>query len=306
MHAFEVESVAEAGGDQVLDIKVLPDRAHYCLSHKGVAMEISILTGEPCRDRAAEGPAAKLSAKPDIRVEDQAFCRRYIGRYAELGGTVRAVPHVRPLLEAIGERAISPLVDAANFVMFDVGQPLHAFDADLVEGPMVVRAARKGERIALLDSSSGAGREVELIETDHVIVDDLGPLAIAGVKGGRRAGITGATRRVIIESANFDPAAVRRTAARLDLRSESSKRFENEITPELAAHGMAEISALMAEAFPEAAFSPVVDAYPVKAERTVMAFDPSLIESRLGAAVPLERAKGILSSMGIGVEEAGG
>ena len=90
---------------------------------------------------------------------------------------------------------ISPIVDATNFVMFDVGQPLHAFDADKVKGTIVVRAAKKGEKIELLDSSEGLGKEVELLTSDHVIADDIGPLAIAGVKGGKRAGITASTKQ---------------------------------------------------------------------------------------------------------------
>ena len=183
--------------------------------------------------------------------------------------------------------------------MFDVGQPLHAFDADKVKGAIVVRAAKKGETIELLDSSEGTDRQVELLETDHVIADDLGPIAIAGVKGGKRTGVSDSTKRLIIESANFEPSAIRRTATRLDLRSEASKRYENEITPELAARGMESVSVLIQEASPLAKFGPVVDEYPTKPKQTTIGIDPAYIAERLGVEVPLDETKAILENLGI-------
>jgi phenylalanyl-tRNA synthetase beta chain len=184
--------------------------------------------------------------------------------------------------------------------MYDIGQPLHAFDADKVKGNLVVRAAREGEKIVLLD-----GRELTLTSADHVIADDEGALVVAGAKGGKRAEISQSTRRMIIESANFDPTAVRRTSTKYDIRSDSSKRFENEITPELASDGMAHISALIQELMPEARFSAITDQYPVKAVQTVIMFDPDYIKERLGIEVPLQEAKDILNSMDMVIEEAG-
>jgi phenylalanyl-tRNA synthetase beta chain len=243
-----------------------------------------------------------------------------MGRYVELNSAASSAhskdgsqsspapnaEQMRSFLAAIGQRSISPIVDATNFVMFDVGQPLHAFDADKVQGAIVVRAAKKGEKIELLDSSEGPGKEVELLASDHVIADDIGPLAIAGVKGGKRAGITASTKHIIIESANFDSTAVRRTATRLDLRSESSKRYENEITPELASLGMNDVSILVSQAYPSAKFGPIVDQYPVKAIHTTITFDPILVEMRLGIRIPSREVKDILERMDIGIAEAEG
>ncbi len=306
-HAFEVEGIekyTEKGADDdVLDLKVLPDRAHYALCHRGIATEVSVMTGQPFKaDRVPPGPVDSLSQKPEVRVEAPEFCRRYMARYGEIEKVADSNPHACEMLEAIGQRAINAVVDSTNIVMFDIGQPLHIFDADHVKGTIVVRAAKSGEKISLLDSSAGAGREVELLPTDHVIADDLGPLAIAGVKGGKRAGVTASTTHIIIESANFEPAAVRRTATRLDLRSESSRRYENEITPELTVPAMRDVSSLIQYNMPGAKFGPIVDAYPKKAEQTVFAFDPSYIQERLGIAIPLETATGILKSFGLGVE----
>jgi phenylalanyl-tRNA synthetase beta chain len=318
-HSFEVERVERLRDstyrltDTVIDAKVLPDRAHYCLSHLGMAEEVFFLTKQPMKsNRSSKSILVSLDVKPTIKIEDPHFCRRYMARYIELnaGKPLTAAQsfsqQMRSFLEAIGQRAISPIVDATNFVMFDVGQPLHAFDADKVKGAIVVRAAKKGEKIELLDSSEGPGKEIELLASDHVIADDIGPLAIAGVKGGKRAGITPSTKHIIIESANFDPTAVRRTATRLDLRSESSKRYENEITPELASPGMNDVSILISQGYPNAKFGPIVDQYPFKAVRTMITFDPILVEMRLGIRIPPREVKDILERMTIAIADEDG
>ncbi|MFA6095334.1 MAG: phenylalanine--tRNA ligase beta subunit-related protein, partial [Candidatus Paceibacterota bacterium] len=200
-HAFEVEGIEKVAGDTVLDVKVLPDRAHYALSHRGIAREASVMTGIPTK------PAASSHAAPDasvpavlVRVDDSALCPRYMARRIE-GVNITAAPAwlARPL-ERIGQQSINSVVDATNFVMYDLGQPLHAFDADKVRGQIVVRRARAGEKIVVL-----GGKEIELLGSDLVIADDEGAIAIAGVKGGKRAEVTEETRNIIIESANFNP-----------------------------------------------------------------------------------------------------
>ncbi|MGC9605806.1 MAG: phenylalanine--tRNA ligase subunit beta [Minisyncoccia bacterium] len=301
LHSFEVEGLEKAGDDDVLDVKILPDRAHYCLSHEGVAREISVLTKQPFEaGRNPPSPQASIDTKPTIKIEDPKFCRRYMGRYVELRPVEKFYVRSSRLLEAIGQRAISPIVDATNLVMYDIGQPLHAFDADKVKGAIQIRAAKEGEKIVLLD-----GRELTLTSADHVIADDLGPLVVAGAKGGKRAEVSDKTTHLIIESANFEPTAVRRTSARHDIRSESSKRYENELTPELTAEGMDNVSALIKELSPEARFGPIVDVYPNEAKQTTIELDPALIEERLGVKVPLDEAKGILERMNIIISEKG-
>jgi len=316
-HAFEVEGMEKVGKDGeavngksgevvdiVYDLKVLPDRAHYALCHKGIASEVFSMTATPRTDRATSVITEKVSDKPVINIEAKAFCRRYVGRYVQVPEISKSPSHIETLLNTIGQRAINSIVDATNYVMFDIGQPLHAFDADKVQGNIVVRAAKKGEKIALLESSEGLMREIELTESDHVIADDIGPLAIAGVKGGKRAAITSETRRLILESANFEPTVVRRTSTKYDLRSESSKRYENEITPELALEGMNELSETILEAIPDAKFGPIVDVYPTKAVQTTIEMDPRYISERLGVEVPIETSKKILEGMGVVVESA--
>ncbi len=301
-HSFEIEGVesfvnSKGESDTIIDAKILPDRGHYCLCHKGIASEVALLTKTAAKSRVHAPVAATTETKPTITIEDSAFCRRYMGRSIRNISVGAASPAwLADFLNAIGQRSINPIVDGTNIVMFDVGQPLHAFDADKVKGNIVVRKAKPAEAITLLD-----GREISLQETDFVIADDEGALAIAGVKGGKRAEVTAATKNIILEAANFEPAAVRRTSTRLNLRNESSKRFENEITAELAAEAMHTMSALIKEMSPEASFGPVVDVYPVPATQTVISIMPSYISDRLGVTVSAEEAKTILERMNIGI-----
>ncbi len=312
-HSFEVEGIEE----DVIDVKILPDRAHYCLSHAGIAEEISVLTGLIRKDEKKErlgiiyGVDVPVSSSqslvsgnaiPKVTIEDPLFCRRFTGRYVtNLGANTNSVSSapsawMGDFLSAVGSRAISPIVDATNFVMFDIGQPLHAFDADKIEGDIVIRAAKDGEKIVLLD-----GKEYTLTTEDHVIADAVGPLDIAGVKGGKRAEVSATTKNLLLTSANFNPTAVRRTSTRLNLRNEASKRFENEITPELAPLGMRNLSALIYTLFPKAEFGPVLDIYPTKAVQTIIELDPAYISTRLGISIPDTDIQKILERFGIAV-----
>ena len=301
-HAFEVEGQEKFGADDVLDVKVLPDRAHYALSHRGIASEVAVLTKQALRmDRLGAAPLESLTDRPVVEVAAAQFCRRYMARLVDLGtnaGGDSTTTWFAPMLQAIGERLISPVVDAANFVMFDMGQPLHAFDADKVVGPIRVRTAAAGEKITLLD-----GRELTLTPADHVIADDLGPLVVAGAKGGKRAEIGPETKRLIIEAANFEPATVRRTSNKYDIRSESSRRFENEITPKMAERGMAAVSALLQSLYPTAKFGPITDIYADPVTPALLDFAPAYLAERLGIIVPLDEAKDILTRMNIKVSE---
>jgi phenylalanyl-tRNA synthetase beta chain len=301
-HSFEVEGIEkfehDGTTDTVIDVKVLPDRAHYCNSHKGVAGEVSLLTKVPYKNYYCDEYPSSLPRVPVIEIKEPSFCRRYVGRYLELPKVEHSFRWMETQLASIGQRAINAVVDSTNEVMFDIGQPLHAFDADKVKGNIVVRKASEGEKIVLLD-----GREVVLNTNDHVIADDEGPLAIAGVKGGKRAEVTTDTKKIILESANFNPTAVRITSTRLNLRNESSKRYENEITPELAIAGMNNICALIKSIMPEAEFGPIMDVYPVKPLQTIIEIDPSYVSDRLGIVIPPKECKEILEQMGIVVVE---
>ena len=172
MHVFEVEEIEKKGKDYIFDISVLPNRAHDCLSHIGVAKEIGAILNlavkSPFSIPVIKGKDSKrLISRPlEIKVDEPELCKRYIGRIIE-GVKVGPSPKwLKEKLEAIGQKSINNIVDATNFVMFETGQPLHAFDAEKVEGGIIVRKAKKSEKITTLDN-----QEIALDESVLIIAD---------------------------------------------------------------------------------------------------------------------------------------
>ena len=208
---------------------------------------LSALLDIPLRAEQSRSLPEERPTTLAVDVTDHLACRRYVGRVLR-GITVGPSPDwLRERLEAIGQRSINNIVDATNYVMFDIGQPLHAFDKDKIAGEgIVVRAALASERIITLD-----GKDVALPQGTLVISDGDAPagvpLAIAGVKGGKSAQVDEQTSCIILEAANFDPVAVRKTSRGLNILTDSSKRFENELTPEIAREAMDRVTALIVE-----------------------------------------------------------
>ncbi|MEI7488281.1 MAG: phenylalanine--tRNA ligase subunit beta, partial [Chryseobacterium sp.] len=254
MNIFEVEGYEVIGDNEVFDVKVLADRNAYCLSHRGIAREVAILINADYKVPEFLNTPVTISEKvsaPEIKIESD-ICRKYLSRKIN-GITVTASPDwLKSGLEALGQRSINSIVDMTNYVMMDSGQPLHAFDADLVKGNITVRMAKEGEIVTTLDS-----KEVKLDTKTLVIADDEGVLAIAGVKGGNRAGVTMNTKNIILESANFAPSEIRKTTVKVNIRNESSKRFENDLPLEFADVGLNDLSLLIAEANPTAEFGQI-------------------------------------------------
>jgi phenylalanyl-tRNA synthetase beta chain len=209
--------------DEILDIAVTPNRGD-CLSVLGLAVETAALTGLPptVPDYERFSGGTDASSEIDLTVEDDELCPLYSGLIID-GVTVAPSPaKVRYRLNAVGVRPISNLVDATNYVLMELGQPLHAFDLDRIRGGrVIVRAADEGEHFVTLD-----GRERKLTAGDITIRDAEGVICLGGVMGGLNSEISDGTRRVFLESAVFRPGSVRRTARRLGLHSEASFRFE--------------------------------------------------------------------------------
>ncbi len=305
-HSFEIEGIEDYNNhnlsDKIIDAKILPDRAHYCLSHKGIAEEVRVLTGLKYSEKMHLGDTPSTLdvtidntiQKVEVKIQNEDFCRRYVARRIECISIKESDGEIKNFLEAIGGRAINSVVDAANFVMFDSGQPLHLFDANKVEGKIVVRAALTGEKIILLD-----GKEVDLTTHDFVIADDRGPLAIAGVKGGKRAEVTIDTKNIILEAANFDPVCVRKTSTKYNLRNESSKRFENEITSEWALSGMEQITSLIKELSSGAKIGPLVDMYPQPVAVITIVTTAEFINKKLGIEIKIEKMVEIFERLGL-------
>lgn len=246
MHAFEVEGMEKVKGDTVLDVKVLPNRAHDCLSHFGIARELSaIVKTEVKRAPIKIKEQKKLKTKDSLKiaVQEPDLCARYAARVIY---GVKVGPSPKWLvqrLEALGQRSINNIVDATNYVMLALGQPLHAFDLDAVAGHAItVRKAQSGEKIATLD-----GDTVALAPSDLVIADAEAPLAIAGIKGGKKAEVTARTVNIALEAATFDAVMVRKTSRRLNLRTESSIRFENGLSPLVPPEALDAVAAFIVE-----------------------------------------------------------
>ncbi|MGW6567626.1 phenylalanine--tRNA ligase subunit beta [Streptomyces sp. NPDC054975] len=222
--------------DEVLDIAVTPDRG-YCLSMRGVARETAIAYGLPLRDPALLDVPAPNSYGYPVQVTDPIGCDRFTARtVVGLDPEARSPIWLRRRLQKAGMRPISLAVDITNYVMLELGQPLHAYDRNRIEGPIGVRRAEQGEKITTLD-----GTVRVLDAADLVITDDRGPIGIAGVMGGANteiadhADVEGATTEVVIEAAHFDAISIARTARRHKLASEASKRFERGVDPQAAA-----------------------------------------------------------------------
>ncbi|MDD5068361.1 MAG: phenylalanine--tRNA ligase subunit beta [Candidatus Pacebacteria bacterium] len=300
-HAFEVEGLEKKGDNATLDVKILPDRAHYCLSHRGVAGELSAITGIPLKKIEPKVfPIAKVRDLK-IKIDEPKLCRRYIGRVIEDVVVTDSPDWLSADLAVVGQRPINVVVDNANGAMFDVGQPLHAFDADKVVGGITVRLAKKGEKITTLDD-----KDITLDAETLVIADDEGPIAIAGVKGGKRAEVTKETKNLILESANFDPVNIRKTSTRLGIKTDASKRYENEITPELAASGMEMLTFFLQYCIKSPfKIGSLVDVYPHPAKQTVIDFDPSLASGLLGVEISEEKVIELLNRLEIKIEKKG-
>ena len=309
-HVFEVESEQKISGQNgetagvAFDIKVMPDRAHYALCHKGIAREVRAITGLGMKAAVANSSLAgvfsidKNVPAVKVNVDDKKLCRRYMARRIENVTIDKSPKWLKENLESVDSRSINTIVDATNYVMLDIGQPLHAFDADKVKGAITVRLAKKNEKIELLpervlaDGENGAEkkwvekeRNLELSETDLVIADDEGPLAIAGVKGGKRAEISSTTKNIILESANFNPVSVRRTSTRLDVRSDSSKRFENEIIPELAEEAINIVTLLITKLSHETKVGATTDIFSTPTKPWTVSVTSDFISEKLGANV---------------------
>lgn len=248
MHSLEVEEIKTVGGDKVLEVKVLPDKSAWLLSHRGLAKEVATCLGlSMANDLFLKRPT--LSTKTDkIEAKIETPLCDYYG--AALISKVKVAPSpawLKDAVEAIGQRSINNVVDITNYIMFGLGQPLHAFAADKLGGEtkrLFVREAGEGEAFTSL-----SGEDYTLTAADVVIADgNTGEvLALAGVKGGLSTGIDDETSDIILESAHFDRVAIRLQANRHRIPTDAAKRFENGVPKDLAALALQEAVRLVME-----------------------------------------------------------
>jgi phenylalanyl-tRNA synthetase beta chain len=295
MAGLAVDAVHAAGGDSVLEFDLTSNRPD-CLSHVGIAREAAALFGgrvKPPETQAsdASGPAEGFT---HVTIEDAALCPRYAARVVR---GVRIGPSPAWLVErlqAIGERAINNVADITNYVMHELGQPLHAFDLHtLAERRIVVRRARAGEKMTTLD-------DVERVFDPEmlVIADAARPVAIAGVMGGRETGISDATVDVLIEAAYFDPQSVRRTSKLLNLQTEASYRFERGTDYEGVRLAQDRCVALICELAGGTATEDSVDVYPKRLAQPVVSLRPRRVEELTSLRATADESTRLLTALG--------
>jgi len=300
LRGFEVASIEPAGpdGDAVIDFEVTANRPD-CLSVLGFAREIATTYGAALRlpDQAAEaaGPS-NASGQVTVTIEDAELCPRYAAAVCEIRDT-SSPEWMTSRLQAAGVRPISPLVDITNYVLMELGQPLHAFDLDTLAGAALrIRRAAAGERLTTLD---GVART---LEPDMLVIADRDRAqAVAGVMGGQASEISATTRTVVIESAYFKPSSVRRTSKRLGLKTEASSRFERggDIGAPVVALGRA--LALMEQIGAGRLSSPIIDVYPSPRASADIRLRRARLAAVLGLAVPDAEVVRILTALGLEV-----
>ena len=301
--------LADYLGDTVLHVELTPNLAH-CLSLAGIAREIAAMgcgaiVERPLSVVESAVDAARLVA---VRIEAPELCGRYCAAVVE-GVTVGPAPFaMRHRLRLAGIRPINNVVDVTNYVMWETGQPLHAFDLDKLRGEtgaatpaIVVRPARDGERITTLD-----GTERPLAAGTLLICDGAGPVALAGVMGGHESEVTDATRRVLIEAAQFDRTSIRVTAIAQRLPSEASLRFGRGVPASGSLDAARSAAELMRRHAGGTVASGAVDVYPRPQGSRTLRLPAGEIERVLGMRVPPEEVRRILVSLGCSVAAAGG
>jgi len=308
LHAFEVEEVTQVGGDSMIDVDVLPNRSSDSLSHRGIAKELSVLLNLPFKNDPLKNETKKWNDSKllEVTVADPKLCRRYSAVVIE-GVTVSTSPEwLQKFLETLGQKSINNIVDATNFVMFDIGQPLHAFDMDGLSQKngkynITVRVGKNGEKVTTLDGEEHTVGENNLLITDG---NNENPIGIAGVKGGKTAGINEKTKNIIIESANFDPVSVRKTSQALKLWTDASIRFQNEPPQELPYYGIEEVVARIKEVA-GGEVEGYVDVYSGKPESHTVSVSVSHVNALLGSSISEKEIEDIFKRFGFNYKKSG-
>ncbi|HJZ54055.1 MAG TPA: phenylalanine--tRNA ligase subunit beta, partial [Gemmataceae bacterium] len=292
-------------GEIVVELDVLPNMAR-CLSMIGIAREVAALTGaEACVPEPKVAPAAEsIDGKVKVEIADAKLCARYTATIIR-NVTVGPAPRwVRSRLHYAGMRPINNVVDITNYVMLEYGQPLHAFDYDVLvkraggKAPtIIVRPAKPGEKLKTLD-----GQDRELSPENLVIADTAGPIALAGVMGGLETEVTAATKTILLESASFDFVSVRKTARQFTLFSEASTRFSKGVHPEVVKPAAVRAAQLFHDHAGGEVLAGIVDNYPAPVPPQEIALHRSEIARLLGFDIPAAEVERVLRALQFAVK----
>jgi len=305
LHSFEVEEVKKKDEDYVLDIDVLPNRAADCFSHYGIAKEVSAILNFPLKERnvkVKEDKNIKTSNFISVEVKNKLACPRYSARVVS-GVKVGPSPvWLKERLVSCGLRPINNIVDIANYVMLDVGQPLHAFDGDKLDSKkIIVRYAKNKERIATLDD-----QKFDLDSDTLVIADNKKPVAIAGIKGGKLPEIDKKTNTVVLEAASFDSIVIRKASQKINLRTDASLRFEHGIDTNLTEIALNQLAVLIQEVAGGKIAKGFVDIYPKPSIPKVIRLDLPYVKSLLGVDISEKEIQSILEKLDFKINKKGG
>lgn len=325
LRSFEVENIKKSGGDWVLDLAVLPNRIADASGHIGLAREIAAIGLGNLKIK----PSGKYSNGVirkflDVRVENESDCRRYMALMIKGVKPGESPRWLKDRLELCGIQSINTLVDAANYVMLETGQPLHIFDFDKIENmetrnsklpshakatestqnpkikTIIVRRAKQGEKLHGLDE-----KVYELTTEVLVIADSEKPLAIAGIKGGKDSGVSFGTKTVILESANFNHVLTRNASRQLGLKTDASLRFEHDLDPNIcedAIKRLADLIRKVAGGEPQG----FIDVYPKRIFPSKILMRIDRANKLVGEEIPVNFYKNALSGLGMNFEEKGG
>jgi phenylalanyl-tRNA synthetase beta chain len=299
----ELEAATLFAPDTIIEVdnKSLTHRPDLW-GHHGMAREVAAIVHQPLRDPAHVDRLPSGAAKIGVEIEDLALCPRYSALVFENVTVAPSPLWLQYRLEAIGLNAINNIVDVTNFVMAELAQPMHAFDAGKLRGDILVRSARAGEQIVALN-----GETYDLAPSNLVIADAAGPIAIAGVIGGRDSAIGPDTKRIVLESACFQAVSVRKTSVALKLRTDASMRFEKSQDPTNTVRGLARALELLEEV------SPGIRVVGGVADRKAELKTPPPVElnvdwlkRKLGRSISADEVRSILESLQFGATETAG
>ena len=308
-HALEVEETERNGDDWYLDIDVLPNRMADASSHIGIAQELAaILTMQHLEWNPVQValPDSKFDASSkaanktiSVSIEEGAACSFYAARVVHDVSVGESPEWLKARLRVLGLEPINVIVDVANYVMLEWGQPLHAFDAEkLSGGEIIVRQAKKGEEMPALD-----GETYVLPPDVTVIADAEQPVAIAGIKGGAGSGVTEKTTSIVLESAVFDAQSIYRASRVLGIRTDASRRFEAGRTAADTVAALDRAASLISELTGGAVAEGVVTAGSDLMDRAAVPYDAMAAERLLGVAAPADLATRALTALGCDVEQ---
>lgn len=296
---LEIESVQEVAGDTVLEVNVTPNRGD-CLSVRGLAREISALYGVALKPMKAPALKGLASSAIKINILKPKACSRYALALIDGVRVGKSPDWLVKRLEQTGLRTVNNIVDVTNYVLMELGQPLHAFDRSRLSGNQItVRQAKSDEILKTLD-----GVDRKLLTDDLVIADAEGPVALAGVMGGAGSEVVDATTSIVLECAFFDPATVRRTSRRLGLISDSSYRFERRVDPESIHDALCRAVHLITELAGGRLVS-VADVSKEKIALPKIKFNPAEVGGVLGASWSDKEIRSSLQSLGFAIKPTG-